>query len=81
MLQEIVQIAETQPKKRMSNLPKLSMRGLHNVSESCIDVAKVIPYIIDPFRYSPFPQPEPVPFDCSPLLHGKFTFDYASLLV
>lgn len=29
----------------MSNLPELSMRGLHNVSESYIDVAKVIPHI------------------------------------
>ena len=38
----------------MSNLPELSIRGLHNVSESYIDVAKVKSPYISPFPYSNF---------------------------
>jgi hypothetical protein len=45
----------------MSSLPELSIRGLHNVSESYIDVAKVNPHISVPSLTQPFPNQNLLP--------------------
>ena len=45
----------------MSSLPELSIRGLHNVSESYIDVAKVIPHISVPSLTQHFPNQNLLP--------------------
>ena len=45
----------------MSSLPELSIRGLHNVSESYIDVAKVNPHISVPSLTQLFPNQNLLP--------------------
>ena len=45
----------------MSNLPELSIQGLHNVSESYIDVAKVNPHISVPSLTQLFPNQNLLP--------------------